>query len=242
MKKKNPPLKKKVPQKYVEQAYSAKEELVKAFVPHEGDEMLLPRLSAAIGPRAARKILLQIARATGTNPYAFGFNTAKGLQDDPLATPTERKDPWGFFDIKPKSRLSGKQVEALRSAGGVLPNPYDAGGATFDLFGGPSRALPKKVSDVHRPRVKIRAGVATLGAHSPYKGEVHRINPAPLRLKPCPFEVVLSANEVQSIPKAGPSREMLAEIIAQARKHSRAKWDHVVVKDSRGNVLFNVGT
>lgn len=131
---------------------------------------------------------------------------------------------------KPAKRRRAQEEE------GVLPNPYDQKGATFDLFGGESRALPKKVSEFHRPRVRVRGGTMTLAEGSPFKGRVVKLNPAP-RVVVQPLRVTLTAAEVKAW-KADPGA-FVADLLAKAAKQPGA-WDHIEARGPGGRHLFDV--
>lgn len=118
-------------------------------------------------------------------------------------------------------------------------NPgYQEGGATEDLFGGPSRRLPKKQPEFHRPRVKIRGSVVTFAKRSPYKERVEIANPA-ARVVVAPLRVVLDAAEVRTLEDGRwPSDSMVRKILSQADK--RRGWDHVEAVDKNGRHLFDL--
>lgn len=132
-----------------------------------------------------------------------------------------------------KRRRKAQQEEEEREA---LPNPYDQKGATFDLFGGESRALPKKVSEFHRPRLRIRGQTATFADGSPFKGRVARVNPSP-RVVVQPLRVTLTAAEVKEY-RAAPDL-FLAALLAKAAQQSAA-WDHIEARGPGGRHLFDV--
>lgn len=144
-------------------------------------------------------------------------------------------------NAKKKAAVAGKRVAAAarKLAPEVLENPgYQEGGASEDLFGGPSRKLPKKQSDFHRPRVKIRGSVVTFAKHSPYKERVEIANPA-ARVVVAPLRVVLDASEVRTLEDGRwPSDSMVNKILAQADK--RRGWDHLEVVDKNGRHLFDL--
>lgn len=121
-------------------------------------------------------------------------------------------------------------------AEGALPNPYEQKGATFDLFGGESRALPKKVSEFHRPRVRVRGGTMTLAEGSPFKGRVAKINPGP-RVVVQPLRVTLTAAEVKAWKADGAG--FVAKLLAKAAQQSAA-WDHIEARGPGGRHLFDV--
>lgn len=134
---------------------------------------------------------------------------------------------------KAAKRRRKAQEEEEREA---LPNPYDQKGATFDLFGGESRALPKKVSEFHRPRLRIRGQTATFAEGSPFKGRVARVNPAP-RILIQPLRVTLTAAEVKEY-RAAPDL-FLDALLAKAAQQSAA-WDHIEARGPGGRHLFDV--
>ena len=145
-----------------------------------------------------------------------------------------------------------KGVERLKAAGRKiagrkpakkaqepLENPgYQEGGASFDIFGGPSRKVPKKQPEFHRPRVKIRGSVVTFAKRSPYKERVEIANPS-ARVVVAPLRVVLDASEVRTLEDGRwPSDAMVRKILAQADK--RRGWDHVEAVDKNGRHLFDL--
>lgn len=133
---------------------------------------------------------------------------------------------------------------AERLAGEALENPgYDEHGASFDLFGGESRKLPKKAKEFSRPRVKVHGHTVTFAKHSPFKGKVERANPARgkmgARVVVAPLRVELSAAEVRTLEDGKwPSPEMVAKILAGADK--RRGWDHIEVTGPTGRHLFDL--
>ena len=131
----------------------------------------------------------------------------------------------------------GKAVQRL--AGEPLENPgYDEKGASFDLFGGESRRLPKKAKEFSRPRVKVHGHTVTFAKHSPFKGKVERANPGP-RVVVAPLRVELSAAEVRTLePGNWPPASLVAKILAGADK--RRGWDHVEVTGPTGRHLFDL--
>lgn len=133
---------------------------------------------------------------------------------------------------KPAKRRRKAQEEEREA----LPNPYDQKGATFDLFGGESRALPKKVSEFHRPRLRIRGQTATFAEGSPFKGRVARVNPAP-RVVVQPLRVTLTAAEVKAWKADGAT--FVAALLAKAAQQSAA-WDHIEARGPGGRHLFDV--
>lgn len=210
-----------------DEGYAALDTMIQEFIPREADEMLFARVAAAIGPKEARRLISRAARAAGSRPGAYGVPEAnyKGGQGrDPLATPHQ---PRGFFKVDRRSRLSGREV---------LPNPYDQKGASFDLFGGESRALPKKVSEFHRPRVRVRGGTMTLAEGSPFKGRVVKLNPGP-RVVVQPLRVTLTAADIKDW-KANPSA-FLSGLLAKAAQQSAA-WDHIEARGPGGRHLFDM--
>lgn len=210
--------------------YAALDTMIQEFIPREADEMLFARVASAIGPKEARRLISRAARAAGKRPGAYGVPEAnhKGGQGrDPLAQPHQQRDPLGFFKVDRRSRLSGKEVK---------PNPYDQKGATFDLFGGESRALPKKVSEFHRPRLRIRGQTATFAEGSPFKGRVARVNPAP-RVVVQPLRVTLTASEVKAW--AADPDGFVSVLLAKAAQQSAA-WDHIEARGPGGRHLFDV--
>lgn len=149
--------------------------------------------------------------------------------------------------LKYAGREMGKNLEAkarraVEKARAVLEkfakeNPgYDHAGATFDLFGGESRRLPKKVSEFHRPRVRVRGGTMTLAEGSPFKGRVVKLNPAP-RIVLQPLRVTLTAAEVKAY-KAAPDT-FLSSLLKKAATVSQA-WDHIEARGPGGRHLFDV--
>lgn len=154
---------------------------------------------------------------------------------------------------KNAAKKGKKGVERLKAAGRKiagrkpakkaqepLENPgYQEGGASFDIFGGPSRKVPKKQPEFHRPRVKIRGSVVTFAKRSPYKERVEIANPS-ARVVVAPLRVVLDRSEVQDFLIGGrwPSDELVRKIMAQANK--RAGWDHVEAVDGKGRHLFDL--
>lgn len=206
---------------------AALDALIQEFIPREADGMLFARVAVAIGPKEARKLIDRAARAVGERPGAYGVpeaNSKGGQGRDPLAKPHQ---PRGFFKADRRSRLTGREV---------LPNPYDQKGASFDLFGGESRALPKKVSEFHRPRVRVRGGTMTLAEGSPFKGRVVKLNPSP-RIVLQPLRVTLTAAEVKAY-KAAPDT-FLAALLKKAATVSQA-WDHIEARGPGGRHLFDV--
>jgi len=135
-----------------------------------------------------------------------------------------------------------KALRAVARARAVLEkfakeNPgYDHAGASFDLFGGESRRLPKKVSEFHRPRVRVRGGTMTLADGSPFKGRVAKINPAP-RVVVHPLRVTLTAAEVKE-HKRDPSG-FVAHLLKKAATVS-TRWDHIEARGPGGGHLFDV--
>ena len=136
------------------------------------------------------------------------------------------------YNVKPAKRRCRAQDEEREE----LPNPYDQKGASFDLFGGESRALPKKVSEFHRPRVRVRGGTMTLAEGSPFKGRVVKLNPAP-RVVVQPLRVTLTAAEVKAWKADGSA--FVAALLAKAAKQSGA-WDHIEARGPGGRHLFDV--
>lgn len=140
--------------------------------------------------------------------------------------------------------LSRKGKAAIKRAKKVLgmeerSNPgYDEHGATFDLFGGASRKLPKKAKEFSRPRVKVHGHTVTFAKHSPFKGKVELANPA-ARIVVAPLRVELSASEVRTLEGGKwPSPEMVAKILAGADR--RRGWDHIEVTGPKGTHLFDL--
>jgi len=115
-------------------------------------------------------------------------------------------------------------------------NPYEQKGASYDLFGGESRALPKKVSEFHRPRVRVRGGTMTLAEGSPFKGRVVKLNPLP-RIVSRPLRVTLTAAEVKE--SKGDLPGFVAKLLQKAAQHSTA-WDHIEARGPGGRHLFDV--
>ncbi len=143
---------------------------------------------------------------------------------------------------KAAQNIKAKGLKAYRSALKVLErfakeNPgYDHAGASFDLFGGESRRLPKKVSEFHRPRVRVRGGTMTLAEGSPFKGRVVKLNPAP-RVVVKPLRVTLTAAEVRS-HKSDPAK-FVAQLMKKAATVS-GEWDHIEARGPGGRHLFDV--
>ena len=137
-------------------------------------------------------------------------------------------------------RLAKKGAARVKDAAKVLENPgYQESGASFDIFGGPSRKVPKKQSEFHRPRVKIRGSVVTFAKRSPYKERVEVANPSGVRVVVAPLRVVLDAAEVRSLEDGKwPSDAMVRKILSQADK--RRGWDHVEAVDKGGRHLFDL--
>jgi hypothetical protein len=147
-------------------------------------------------------------------------------------------------------------------------NPgYTQHGASEDLFGGASRAMPRKVSDEHRPRVKVRAGVVTFAEGSPYKGKVRKANPLPVlaavgvlrgavrRLKPNPARgrgaaiptplrkplvLVLSKAESDQVKRGSVTAAMVRKALAAAKASGRKGWDHIEVQHPGGGHAFDL--
>lgn len=133
-----------------------------------------------------------------------------------------------------------------RTAKKPKENPYHHGGASEDLFGGPSRKLPKKESEVHRPRVRIKGGTAVLGDSSPWKGRLHKVNPSRSRSLPVPLvkplTIILSKTEAALVDKATgkPASKLVSEALKAAKSHKGAKWDHIEVKFPNGAHAFDL--
>lgn len=137
---------------------------------------------------------------------------------------------------KNPSKTAKRRRKAQEEEREALPNPYDQKGATFDLFGGESRALPKKVSEFHRPRLRIRGQTATFAEGSPFKGRVARVNPAP-RVVVQPLRVTLTASEVKAW--AADPDGFVSVLLAKATQQSAA-WDHIEARGPGGRHLFDV--
>lgn len=138
---------------------------------------------------------------------------------------------------KAKAERIAQRIEKLLAQ--ALENPgYDEHGASFDLFGGASRALPKKAKEFSRPRVKIRGKTVTFAKHSPYKGSVERANPS-VQIFVAPLRVILSADEVRTLDKDKfPPASLSRKIMAEASK--LRGWDHVEAVDKQGRHLFDL--
>jgi hypothetical protein len=209
---------------------AALDAMIREFIPKEPDGMLFARMAVAIGPKEARKLISRAARANGSRPGAYGVPEANyqgGQGRDPLAKGHAPRHP--FFKSERKSRLSGREV---------LPNPYDQKGASFDLFGGESRALPKKVSEFHRPRVRVRGGTMTLAEGSPFKGRVVKLNPLP-RIVTRPLRVTLTAAEAKEAMQGGDLPAFAAKVLKKAAQHS-TEWDHIEARGPNGKHLFDI--
>ena len=144
----------------------------------------------------------------------------------------------GAANAGKKLRAGARRVKAAAEhLAGVKENPgYIDSGASFDLFGGESRRLPKKVSEFHRPRVRVRGGTMTLADGSPFKGRVVKLNPAP-RVVTHPLRVTLTAAEVKQ-HKQNPAA-FVADLLAKAAQQSAA-WDHIEARGPGGRHLFDV--
>jgi len=149
---------------------------------------------------------------------------------------------------KGAKNVQEKALRAVARARAVLEkfakeNPnYDHAGASFDLFGGESRRLPKKVSEFHRPRVRVRGGTLTLADGSPFKGRVAKINPG-AKIVTSPLRVTLERAEVEDFLLGGrwPSDSLVEKILIQARKHTgNTGWDHIEAMDAKGRHLFDL--
>lgn len=144
----------------------------------------------------------------------------------------------GAANAKAKTKRIAARIETAVAK--VLENPgYMAHGADEDLFGGPSRKLPKKAKEFSRPRVKIRGSVVTFAKHSPFKGRVEMANPS-ARILVAPLRVILDRAEVNDFLDGGrwPSSALVSKILAQANK--RAGWDHIEAVDAKGRHLFDL--
>lgn len=145
---------------------------------------------------------------------------------------------------KAAANVQAKGRRAVAQARKVLEkfakeNPgYDEHGASFDLFGGESRRLPRKAKEFSRPRVKVHGHTVTFAKHSPFKGKVERANPGP-RVVVAPLRVELSAAEVRTLePGNWPPAAMQKKILSGANK--LRGWDHIEVTDHRGKHLFDL--
>ena len=138
---------------------------------------------------------------------------------------------------KAKAARIAKRLEKLVAH--ALENPgYDPSGASFDLFGGTSRPIPKKAREFSRPRVKIRGKTVTFAKHSPFKGSVERANPS-VQIFVAPLRVILSADEVRTLDKDKfPPASLSRKIMAEASK--LRGWDHVEAVDKQGRHLFDL--
>lgn len=142
--------------------------------------------------------------------------------------------------------LPTPQGIALHLVGSKLlkRNPgYTHHGADEDLFGGPSRRLPKSASEVSRPRVKVRGGTVTFAEGSPFKGKVRKANPArgagaKIAVGVKPLEVVMTAAEAAEIHTGAVPASMVRKALAAAKKSGAKGWDHLVVKRPGGSVAF----
>ena len=118
----------------------------------------------------------------------------------------------------------------------ALENPgYEHGAASFDLFGGESRKVAKKASEVSRPRVRVHGHTVTFAKHSPFKGRVEMANPV-ARVVRRPVKIELSAKEA---PKGAPSKALQAKILQMAATTGK-DWDHVEVTGPNGAHLFDL--
>ncbi len=147
----------------------------------------------------------------------------------------------GAANAGKKLRAGARRVKAAAEhLAGVKENPgYIDSGASFDLVGGESRRLPKKVQEFSRPRVKIRGTTVTFAKHSPFKGRIERANPGP-SVVVAPLRVELSADEVRQLDPANnwPPASLVRKILAGANK--RRGWDHVEAVDAKGRHLFDL--
>lgn len=143
----------------------------------------------------------------------------------------------GAANAKAKTKRIAARIETAVAK--VLENPgYMAHGADEDLFGGPSRKLPKKAKEFSRPRVKIRGGTVTFAKHSPFKGRVEKANPS-VRILIAPLRVILSDDEARSIGRDKfPPAALSEKILAAANK--KRGWDHIEATDKRGKHLFDI--
>ena len=161
------------------------------------------------------------AKAKATKPKRREYRPRVQIAGD-VATFGERS-PW-------KGRVTRANPEEK-------PNPgYTHEGASFDLFGGESRKIHKPKSEFSRPRVRVRGKTMTLAAHSPFKGQVERVNPSAHYLTR-PVRVELDAKEVKAW-KADP--EGFARSIMSAAARHRPDYDHLEAVDRRGKHLFDL--
>ena len=184
----------------------------------------------------ASKALDKAARAVRPNPapswYVAASHNAFGVEGEKVYTGTERGAKMEAAKIAKAAGHGWKPVVKE-----IQSNPsYDHAGASFDLFGGESRRLPKKVSEFHRPRVRVRGGTMTLADGSPFKGRVVKLNPAP-RVVTHPLRVTLTAAEVKQHKQAPAA--FVAALLKKAATVSQ-QWDHIEARGPGGRHLFDV--